>query len=158
MAQTGEETCDDHFGSAVRRVEGSGRAPAAKRRRYRQRPSSTGTLKSNGKKFDSYGVGGEPFEFKLGAGMVIKGWDQGVAGIKVGGKRQTHHLPAALAYVGKRSRAPDIPPDADLRVFEGRIAEDQVTEGPHTANDRFVASGRRGPFLARAVSDRRVAE
>src|SRR5258708_40097453 len=54
----------------------------------------TGWLK-DGKKFDS-SVGGKPFEFKLGAGMVIKGWDEGVAGIKVGCKRKLI-IPAKLA-------------------------------------------------------------
>ena len=55
----------------------------------------TGWLTS-GKQFDS-SVGKQPFEFKLGAGEVIKGWDEGVAGMKVGGKRQLK-IPADLAY------------------------------------------------------------
>jgi peptidylprolyl isomerase len=74
----------------------------------------TGWLKSDGKKFDS-SVGGQPFTFKLGAGLVIAGWDQGVAGMKVGGKRKLT-IPAHLGY-GKRGAGADIPPDADL-VFE----------------------------------------
>ena len=74
----------------------------------------TGWLKSNQKKFDS-SVGGSPFEFKLGAGQVIAGWDQGFAGMKVGGKRKLT-IPAHLGY-GKRGAGDDIPPDADL-VFE----------------------------------------
>jgi peptidylprolyl isomerase len=74
----------------------------------------TGWLLSNGKKFDS-SVGGQPFSFTLGAGQVIKGWDQGVAGMKVGGKRKLK-IPAELAY-GKRGAGADIPPDSDL-VFE----------------------------------------
>jgi FKBP-type peptidyl-prolyl cis-trans isomerase len=52
------------------------------------------------------------FEFTLGAGDVIKGWDQGIVGMKVGGVRKLH-VPAKLGY-GKRGAAPEIPPNADL--------------------------------------------
>lgn len=74
----------------------------------------TGTL-LNGKKFDSSLDRNEPFEFKLGAGGVIKGWDEGVVGMKVGGKRKLT-IPADLAY-GKRGSPPTIPPNSPL-VFE----------------------------------------
>jgi FKBP-type peptidyl-prolyl cis-trans isomerase len=75
----------------------------------------TGTL-MNGTKFDSsYDHGGEPFKFTLGKGEVIKGWDQGVAGMKVGGKR-TLRIPADLGY-GANGSPPSIPPNAGL-VFE----------------------------------------
>ena len=74
-----------------------------------------GTLKSDGKKFDSSYDRDEPFSFTLGAGEVIQGWDQGVAGMKVGGKRKLV-IPAVLAY-GEASPSPDIPPNSDL-VFE----------------------------------------
>lgn len=74
----------------------------------------TGTL-TNGSKFDSSLDRGQPFGFKLGAGQVIKGWDQGIAGMKVGGKRRLE-IPAALAY-GARGFPPVIPPNSDL-VFE----------------------------------------
>lgn len=74
----------------------------------------TGKLK-NGTKFDSSVDRGQPFTFPLGAGKVIKGWDEGVAGMKEGGKR-TLIIPPQLAY-GKRGAGNVIPPDAEL-TFE----------------------------------------
>jgi FKBP-type peptidyl-prolyl cis-trans isomerase FkpA len=68
----------------------------------------------HGKQFDS-SVGRGPFIFKLGAGMVIKGWDKGVAGMKVGGKR-TLIIPSDMAY-GARSPSGDIPPNSAL-IFD----------------------------------------
>jgi FKBP-type peptidyl-prolyl cis-trans isomerase FkpA len=74
----------------------------------------TGWL-TDGKKFDSSHDRRQPFGFKLGAGQVIKGWDEGVAGMKVGGKRKLI-IPSGLAY-GPRGAAGVIPPNAEL-TFE----------------------------------------
>jgi FKBP-type peptidyl-prolyl cis-trans isomerase FkpA len=74
----------------------------------------TGWLK-DGTKFDSSKDRNEPFKFPLGAGRVIKGWDEGVAGMKVGGKRKLI-IPPELGY-GKRGAGNVIPPDAEL-TFE----------------------------------------
>jgi FKBP-type peptidyl-prolyl cis-trans isomerase FkpA len=79
----------------------------------------TGWLE-NGTKFDSSKDRDEPFEFKLGAGQVIRGWDEGVAGMKPGGKRKLT-LPPQLAY-GDRGAGGVIPPKATL-VFEVELLE-----------------------------------
>jgi FKBP-type peptidyl-prolyl cis-trans isomerase len=74
----------------------------------------TGWL-TNGKKFDSSVDRGQPFSFPLGAGRVIKGWDEGVQGMKVGGKRKLT-IPSDLGY-GPRGAGGVIPPNATL-IFD----------------------------------------
>ncbi len=74
----------------------------------------TGTL-TNGNKFDSSLDRNQPFTFNLGGGQVIKGWDQGVVGMKVHGKRKLV-IPPDMAY-GAQGRPPVIPPNSTL-IFE----------------------------------------
>ena len=79
----------------------------------------TGWL-TNGKKFDSSVGTGKPFDFVLGAGQVIKGWDEGVAGMKVGGKRQLR-IPPDLAY-GAKGYPGVIPADSTL-IFDVHLLD-----------------------------------
>jgi FKBP-type peptidyl-prolyl cis-trans isomerase len=75
---------------------------------------------STGKKVDSSVGTGHPYEFMLGAGQVIKGWDEGIAGMKVGGKRQLH-IPPDLAY-GAAGKPPVVPANSTL-IFDVRLVD-----------------------------------
>lgn len=84
----------------------------------------SGTL-ANGTKFDNSYDRGEPFSFILGSGMVIKGWDLGIVGMKVGGKRKLI-IPAELGY-GDRGAGGIIPPGATLYFDVELIAAETPT-------------------------------
>ncbi|MBS1962661.1 MAG: FKBP-type peptidyl-prolyl cis-trans isomerase [Bdellovibrionales bacterium] len=84
----------------------------------------TGTL-ADGAKFDSSIDRGRPFQFVIGSGRVIRGWDIGILGMRVGGKRRLE-VPAAMAY-GERAIG-KIPPNSDL-YFEVELLEARPREG-----------------------------
>jgi len=106
-----EETTTPSGLRYVDEVVGDGDSPA---RGKTVRVHYTGRL-TNGKKFDSSVDRNEPFEFTIGAGQVIRGWDEGVMSMKVGGKRQLI-IPPGLGY-GARGAPPVIPPNAEL-IFD----------------------------------------
>jgi len=110
--ETGLKYRDDKVGSGEKAVAGK---PV--------KVHYTGWLDNNGKpgsKFDSSKDRGQPFEFDLGARMVIAGWDEGVAGMQVGGVR-TLMIPSKLGY-GPRGAGGVIPPNADL-IFEVELLD-----------------------------------
>jgi len=98
----------------------------------------TGRLLKTKKQFDS-SRGKAPFEFTLGEGAVIKGWDQGVVGMKVGGKRKLT-IPAALGY-GAKGSPPKIPPNAAL-LFDVELLEVEGKTVAASASASAAASGK----------------
>jgi FKBP-type peptidyl-prolyl cis-trans isomerase FkpA len=106
-------------------VAGQGAAAAAGSRvtvHYTGWLYESGRPDAKGQEFDSSRTGGKPFTFGLGAGQVIAGWDQGVAGMRVGGQRRLV-IPAALAY-GDSGAGGVIPPGATL-VFDVELLDVQ---------------------------------
>jgi FKBP-type peptidyl-prolyl cis-trans isomerase len=111
MAESSQEVTTPSGLKYVDQVVGTGEAAVAGQN---VSVHYTGWLE-NGKKFDSSVDRGQPFSFPLGAGRVIKGWDEGVQGMKVGGKRKLT-IPSDLGY-GSRGAGGVIPPNATL-VFD----------------------------------------
>jgi FKBP-type peptidyl-prolyl cis-trans isomerase len=100
----------------------------------------TGSLK-NGSVFDTNAKpDGKPFPFQLGAGTVIKGWDQGMVGMKVGGERKLY-IPPALGY-GAQGQGEKIPPNSEL-IFDVKLLSITNQEDAQTvqANDTKVGAG-----------------
>jgi peptidylprolyl isomerase len=102
-----------------------------------------GTLRDDGSKFDSSRDRGQPFTFRVGKGQVIKGWDEGLVGMKPGGKRKLI-VPANLAY-GSQARGNKIPANSDLvfeiellRILPGVEIEDLTVGTGEEAKDKQI--------------------
>ncbi len=119
---TGEPTFTDSGLGIIDIEAGTGETPAAGQTLV---VDYTGWVSESGAKFDSALDRGTPFEFVLGAGQVIAGWDEGLATMKVGGKRRLI-IPADLAY-GEEGKSPAIPPNAEL-TFDVELLE--IKESP----------------------------
>lgn len=118
-AQTGSRMTNPSGLQIIDNTVGTGASPAGKTAVVHY----TGWIYENGakgKKFDSSVDRGQPFEFPVGAGRVIRGWDEGVLGMKPGGKRLLV-IPPDKAYGAKGAGEGAIPPNATL-VFEVEIA------------------------------------
>jgi len=101
-------------------VEGTGAAPTTGKKCVMHYTGWLWVNGAKGQKFDSSLDRGRPFEFPLGVGRVIKGWDEGVASMKIGGKR-TLVIPPSLGY-GAAGAGGVIPPNATL-LFEVELLE-----------------------------------
>ena len=101
----------------------------------------TGRLAKNNKQFDS-SVGKKPFPVELGKGEVIKGWDLGLVGMKVGGKRKLT-IPSKLGY-GDAGHPPDIPPKATL-VFDVELLSIGAAPGENKDSPAASGSAKAGP-------------
>ena len=113
MGQTGQSNITELIKTDA--VVGSGNEAMSGRRvtvHYTGWLYDTSAAENRGRKFDSSRDRNEPFTFRLGAGEVIRGWDEGVAGMKVGGRR-TLTIPADMGY-GARGAGGVIPPNATL--------------------------------------------
>ena len=108
------EPQEEQTASGLRYIDYGGGEGAAAKAGNTVSVHYTGTLE-DGQKFDSSRDRGQPFQFPLGAGRVIKGWDEGVAGMRVGDKRRLI-IPSDLGY-GSRGAGGVIPPDATL-IFD----------------------------------------